>query len=214
MLGKELFCYIKLQKGLNSDINFQNIFYALFTLFRVATSENWYLILADTSRANIQVNFWCKEIYDFEDFFKYGLNGCGTKYAYFFFYTFIIFSLLLLNLLVGEMLNISATLKKQEEKVVSIYQLDDIVKLWAQFDPQGFGLMNYKDFWKFCSKIAVILGLKTQEFLNLETKKKFLKLLELPVYESSKGIFCFMFFDVVIVLSKLAVLTKMNQTKF
>lgn len=204
-----------MQKGLSSDINFQHIFYSLFTLFRVVTSESWFLILADTSRTKNELDFVCNEINNFDDYQKFGLNGCGTPIAYPFFYTFIIFSLLLVNLLVGEMLKISNTIKKQEERAVNIYHLDDILKLWAEFDPRGSGLMNYKDFWKFCSKIAGILGVKTQEFLDLETKKKFLRLLELPVYESEgeKNGFCLMFFDVVMVLSKLAVLTKINQNK-
>ena len=205
---------MKPQITLNDDINFRNIFYAMFTLFRVATAERWFLILADSSRQQ-SLNFNCHIIQDYNDYQKYGLNDCGSPYAYPFFYIFYIMILLILNLLVGIMINVSGSIKKYQERAITLYQLDDITKLWAEFDSEGSGYMNYKDFWKFSSKIAIIFGVKIEELMDLKQKKRFLKILELPVYEHicQNSIFCFSFYEVVLSLSKIAVIIKLNITK-
>jgi len=187
----------------------------MFTLFRVATSERWFLILADASRQQ-SVNFICIDLTDYNDYEKYGQFDCGSKYAYPFFYSFFIIILLIMNLLVGIMINVSGNIKKYQERAISLYQLQDIAKLWEEFDNEGWGYMNYKDFWKFSSKIAIILGLKNEEFLDYKSKKLFLKILNLPVYEFSghNHMFCFEFHDVVLALSKIAVIIKLNLSKF
>ena len=186
----------------------------MFTLFRVATAERWFLILADTTRS-MQVDFVCREISDFENYEKYGMVDCGSVYAYIYFYSFYIIIILVLNLLVGVMINASGTIIKHQERALNIYQLETIKNLWEEFDIEGCGYMNYKDFWKFSSKIAIILGVKRKEFLDLNSKKLFLKLLQLPVYEYSEqdDIFCFAFHDVLLALSKIAVIIKLNITK-
>ena len=186
----------------------------MFTLFRVATSEKWFMILADVSRQN-SVNFICVNLSYYDDYNKYGLMDCGSPLAYPFFYIFFIIILLVLNLLVGIMINVSGNLKKYQERAINIYQLEDIVKLWEEFDIDGSGYMNYKDFWKFSSKIAINLGVKNDEFLDYKSKKLFLKILDLPVYEHQdhNQMFCFAFHDVVLALSKIAVIIKLNISK-
>ena len=186
----------------------------MFTLFRVATSERWFLILADSSRQQ-SLNFICVNVSNYDEYNKFGLMDCGSPYAYPFFYFFFIIISLVLNLLVGNMINVSGNLKKYQERAVNIYQLEDIVKLWEELDSDGLGYMNYKDFWKLSSKIAIILGVKNEEFLDYKSKKLFLKLLNLPVYEclAPNLMFCFTFHDVVLAFSKIAVMIKMNITK-
>lgn len=113
------------------------------------------------------------------------------------------------------MINVSGNLKKYQKRAINIYQLQDIVKLWEEFDIDGSGYMNYKDFWKFSSKIAIILGMKQEEFLDYNSKKLFLKLMNLPVYEYGQyQMFCFAFHDVVLALSKIAVIIKLNISKY
>ena len=82
-------------------------------------------------------------------------------------------------------------------------------------DPEGSGYMNYKDFWKFSSQIAIILGVKSNEFLDHNSKKLFLKMLGIQVYEyeGKNNMFCFAFHDVVLALSKIAVIIKMKLSK-
>lgn len=215
LLAYRMFCYLKPQKFANSaDINFSNILYSMFSLARVATIEQWYLILADCTRM-MQSNFVCQNIDNYEQFQIYGQNGCGSLWAYPFFYSYYLIILLIFNLLVGIIINLSANIRKCEESSVNIYQLKDITKLWSEYDIEGCGYINYKDFWTFSSRIALILGVKIEELRNIESKKKFLKLLNLPMYESIKedNILCFKFQEVVLVLSKISVMIKFQITK-
>ena len=183
----------------------------MFTLFRIATTEQWYLIIADCSRS-IQSNFICNSVSSYHDYTLYGQSGCGTLWAYPFFISFYLIILLIFNLLVGIIINISGAIKKHEESSVNIYQLDDIKRLWAEYDPQGTGYMDYKEFWMFSSKIAIILGVQIEELLDFDKKKKFLKMLSLKIYEDVKNnnIFCLNFHEVVLSLSKIAVMIKFN----
>ena len=213
LVGVQLFAYIKHQKYVSSsDINFSNTLYSMFTLFRIVTIEQWYFILADTSRS-MNSNFVCHHISNYYDYTQYGQTGCGTSLAYPYFYSFYIIMLLVLNLLVGIMINISGSIKKHEESSVNIYQLDDIKKLWVEYDPKGTGYIHYTDFWLFSSRIAIILGVKMRDLLNYETRKEFLKALNINIYESlrNNNIFCLNFHEVVLSFSKMAVLMKFNN---
>lgn len=196
----------------SSNINFSNIFYSIFTLFRIATLEQWYPILADCSRIQ-QSDFTCVSISSFIDYQKYGQNGCGTLWAYPYFLSFYFIILLILNLLVGIVINISGMIRKCEESSVNVYQLDDIKNLWVEYDPQGCGYIDYKDFWVFSSRIAVILGVKIKDLLDFDTRKQFLKILDFKIYEDIKNnnIFCLDFHEVVLTLSRMAVLLKFNN---
>ena len=198
----------------NDDIKFSNILYSMFTLFRIATLEQWFLLLADCLRVQ-EIDFICNSVNNFNDYQQLGQTGCGTLWAYPYFLTFYVIILIIFNLLVGIIINISGSIKKYEDSSINIYQLDDIRNLWAEYDQKGCGYMDYKDFWVFSSRIAIILGVKVEELLNLDTKKKFLKLLNLQIYENVKknNIFCFKYHEVVLTLSKVAVMIKMHISK-
>ena len=103
------------------------------------------------------------------------------------------------------MINVSSSIRKYQKRAISLYQLDVITKLWAEFDTEGHGFMNYKDFWKFSSRIAIILGIKSENFLDPRSKKLFLKILNLPVYEYSghNSMFCLSFHEVYLHYRKL-----------
>lgn len=184
----------------------------MFTLFRIATIEQWFLILADCSRST-QTNFICHDITNYELYEKYGQNGCGTMWSYPYFFSFYIIILVVLNLLVGVMINISGSIKKHEESSVNIYQLHDIRKLWAEYDPKGYGYIDYKDFWLFSSRIALILGVKLKDLLDFKFRKQFLKVLNLKIYEDVKNnnIFCLNFYEVVLKLSRMSVVMKIQK---
>ena len=208
-----MFPYLKPQKYVNSEnINFENIFFSMFTLFRIATIEQWFFILADCSRLQ-QSNFACNPVTSFIDYQQFGQTGCGTFWAYPYFLSFYIIILLILNLLVGMMINISGLIRKYEESSVNIYQLGDIKKLWLEYDPKGCGYIDYKDFWIFSSRIAIILGVQIKDLLEFETRKQYLKILNLRIYEDvqNNNIFCLNFHEVVLTLSRMAVLLKFTN---
>ena len=121
----------------------------------------------------------------------------------------ILVSLLILNLFVAMILTTTEEIAKIEELSVNSYQLFEIRTLWKQFDKDGTGFIDYKQFWQFASKIALIFNVNPNELLDVGNKKKFLKSLQLPVYENGETrIFCYKFYDVVISLAKVSVILK------
>lgn len=212
-LGIQTFAYLKPQKYANSeDINFSNILYSMFTLFRIATNEEWYFIVADCSRS-LQSNFVCNDVNNYQDYQKFGQTNCGTLWAYPFFFSFYLLILLVFNLLVGVMIKVSGTIRKYEESSVNVYQLNDIINLWAEFDPMGSGYLNYKDFWLFSSRIAIILGVQIKDLLDFEFRKHFLKTLKLKIYEDVKNnnLFCVNFHEVILKFSRMSVVMKFRN---
>ena len=72
ILGINLFAYLKNGITVNGvDIHFRNFGTTLFTLIRIATSEAWFMIVADCARKS-QPNWICVDISNYEDFIKYG----------------------------------------------------------------------------------------------------------------------------------------------
>jgi len=100
-------------------------------------------------------------------------------------------------------------IKKIEELSVNRYQLYKIRNLWKEFDQDGTGFIDFKKFWQFASRIALIFDVKPDDLLNVSNKKNFLKALHLPVYENKESsVFCYKFYDVVITLAKVSVILK------
>jgi len=125
-------------------------------------------------------------------------------------------SIIIFNLLVGIVINLSTKIQKCEESSINIYQLNDIQNVWSEFDKNGTGYINYKDFWIFLSRISLTLGMQVEELRNIDNKKKFLKILNLPIYEnvSRNNIYSFKFQEVVLVLSKISVMMKFGISQY
>ena len=113
------------------------------------------------------------------------------------------------------MLSASEEIRKIEDSAVNRFKMYDILKLWKLYDPKGEGFINYKDFWKFCGEIAIIFGVQKKDLLDIKNKKDFLRVLDLPVYESTKNhIFCYRFHDVLKSLCKMSVMLKYGVDEF
>lgn len=233
VLGVDLFVYMKPQSNVGgSNVNFRSIFISMMNLFRCMTGESWYLQYADCARTQ-QSNFVCYDVSTYEDYIKYGdkffffkynknifkigLNGCGRPvHAFLYFFSFIVVvTLLILNLFVATILTATEEITKIEELSINRYQLNGIKHLWKEFDPKGSGYLDYKNFWRFSSKIAIIFGVKREDLLDISNRKNFLKVLELPVYENQETkIFSYKFHDVVIALAKVSVMLKYDVNKY
>ncbi|KAL4496078.1 hypothetical protein ABPG72_015500 [Tetrahymena utriculariae] len=211
LLSLNIFPYLKFQSTINEyDLNFQGFFQALFSFIRIVTLEMWYLIPFEASQ-KMAPHFVCRDdMYDYNDFVKYGFQSCGSVISYLFFYIFfLIFTLIILNLFVATIIESYKEAFSADESAINHYQLDDILKLWTKFDPQGKGYISYKEFWQFSSQIAIIYGVNSEEFLDIENKSQFLKSLIIPIYEDPiDKIFCYKFHDVVEKLSKISVQIK------
>lgn len=144
------------------------------------------------------------------------MNGCGKPTeAYIYYFSFVVVvTLLILNLFVATVLTTTEELTKIEELSVNRYQLYRIRNLWKEFDHEGVGYLNYKKFWRFASKIAIIFNCHPDDLLDIKNKKNFLQALQLPVYENpTSKMFCYKFHDVVIALAKVSVMLKFGVQK-
>ena len=94
-----------------------------------------------------------------------------------------ILSVIFVNLLVAVILTLTAKSLNLEEQATGRYKLDNLIKLWARYDPQGRGFINYKIFFQFSMAMAVECGINKQQFLDLRKKKMFMRILNIPVYE-------------------------------
>lgn len=91
---------------------------------------------------------------------------------------------MILNLFIASILGAYDDFNKSEESAISKYQLNDVLRLWAKYDPKGMGYINYKLFWKLSSEIAIIFGVEQSDLLDIKNKKSFLKALNIPIYEN------------------------------
>lgn len=86
------------------DLHFRKFTTAMFSLIRVASSELWYALLVDCVHLR-SPDFACIYMNGYDDFIKYGYNGCGTYWAYVYYISFhLIFSLVILNLFIASIL--------------------------------------------------------------------------------------------------------------
>lgn len=167
------------------------------------------MIVADCVRKQ-SPNFICYDVIDYESFLEYGFMDCGTKWGYLYFLSFhFIYSLIIFNLFIAIIITAFDEESKALKNAVSRYQLKDINNLWKKYDSEGTGYMNYKDFWRFSSEIALIFGVSQEELLDINNRKNFLKNLKIPIYENPKEkIYCYKFHDVIIELCKVSVMLK------
>ena len=101
ILGVTLFAEVKLQETMDRHANFQNFGLALLTLFRVATGEGWVDIMFDAARQPSTI-FSCIAEQTYESKQEIGIQGCGSRTAYFYFVSFfLIVSLVFLNLFIA-----------------------------------------------------------------------------------------------------------------
>ncbi|CAD8153287.1 unnamed protein product [Paramecium pentaurelia] len=205
-LGMDLFGYLRPQSKMEGfDLHFKKFTTAMFSLIRVASSEEWWALLIDSVHVRTP-DFACIYINGYEEFQEYGYNGCGTYWAYVFYVSFhLIFSLVILNLFIASILGAYEEHAKQEQSAISKYQLHDVLNYWAQYDPNGTGFLNYKQFWKLSSEIAICFGVPVKELLDPANKKNFLRALNIPLYEDGEGLIGYLFHDVIVSLTRLSV---------
>lgn len=106
--------------------------------------------------------------------------GCGTYFAYVYFILFhMLIVLLVFNLLIATMTAAYDENYEKEYKSVNIFQLQDCLKLWQKYDPDGTGLIPYKKFWRLSSEIAILFGISKRKLIK--SKQKFLEELDIEI---------------------------------
>ncbi|KAL4460880.1 hypothetical protein ABPG74_016352 [Tetrahymena malaccensis] len=218
LIGLNLFPYLKPQLYINGyDLSFRDFTSTVATLIRVAQSEFWFGLVVDAGREQ-QPNFVCYNVSSYTDFEIHGFSGCGHELsAYIYFFSFhLIVSIMIVNLLLALIIDGSAEAFKIQDAALNRYQLDQIQDLWMEYDKDGQGFINYKDFWQFSSRISIIYGVKQEDLLDINHKKDFLKVLQIPIYELQQkdshgqkiSQFGYIYHDVIIKLTAISVILK------
>lgn len=83
--------------------------------------------------------------------------------------------------------------------------MQDCLKLWQKYDPDGTGVIAYKKFWRLSSEIAILFGISKKKLIK--SKQKFLEELDIEVFQSvepkQSSVLCYKFHDVLTQFSKI-----------
>ena len=72
LFGNQIFPFIRPQSIVNGiDMHFRDFGGSLVSLIRVASGEQWFLVVGDISRERAP-NYACLDVQNYEDFSKYG----------------------------------------------------------------------------------------------------------------------------------------------
>ena len=118
-------------------------------------------------------NWVCFEINSFEDFKRYGQNGCGSLgWAISFFLTFhIIYSLILMSTFMTLIVDAYSEVRQEENSHITRFVLEKVRELWSKSDPDAKGFIPYREFWMFTAQLLEIYEGK----INKEDIAKLLK---------------------------------------
>lgn len=113
-IGVELFCFLRHNQEIDSfNQNYQDLTHSIFSTQKFTFLESPIGQMKDTSQT-LQPNFICFEIKNYEDFQKYGQNGCGNPIAslLFFLSYHIFYSLFLTPMFLAFIVDIYSDLKR------------------------------------------------------------------------------------------------------
>ena len=98
-----------------------------------------------------------------------GILGCGTRLAYPYFISYVcIVTLILTNLFLAVVVGGYMESKKENEAVISPAQIDEFLDKWAEYDPQGTGLISPEQFAFLIHDLPQPLGLKDNASVRYE----------------------------------------------
>ena len=201
------FGFVRFQTSISSDSNFQTFQLAFMTLLRISTGEGWGGLMSDFSRQQLP-NFVCVDIINYEDYKKFGNNGCGTGWSYLFFFSYeLIFKMIVLNLFIAVILQSFEDYTHRANFIVNDDGLFKAQDMWKLYDSNAIGLISMKDYEKFINILPNPLGIQRD---CGESLMKYSNSLGIPVYRyksSKKKEFFFFYYDFFLAASKKAVLT-------
>ena len=152
VIGTYLLPYLRYSVDMDGyTTGFNSLFTSMTTLIKVASGEGWFFHTAAAVQG-LAPNFVCNDISTEQDFLRYGQTGCGTLWAYPYFFSFhLIFSVVVMNLLIATVLSAYNENYEKEFSSVNVFQLTDTLSYWQKYDPKGLGVISYKKFWRLSS---------------------------------------------------------------
>lgn len=98
-----------------------------------------------------------------------GIIGCGTYIAYPFFISYIIVvTLILINLFLAIVVGGYVESKKESEAVISPNQMEEFLDKWAEYDPQGDGIITPEQYAFLIHDLPQPLGQKDNASVKYE----------------------------------------------
>ena len=151
VLGVQLFTFVKIGDGIDDGFsNFKTFGNSILLLVRIATMDNWSILMADVSNTK---NCGPETNGD-------GVDDCGTPYAPLYFFTFLIIAVfVLLNILVAIILDNFNTSQKIDHSDVRLQDLKRFSDEWTKYDPDATMLMPTRHFWKLIAQLKPPLGI-------------------------------------------------------
>jgi len=165
-VGVELYAIIGFNgNGLSEQSNFRSIGNAMQFLMKISTGEGWnalmYTMLEERDDCDLdpvynETSHWCIDERDYPNCTE--INGCEAGYSVFiFFYSFtLIVSYVILNLIVGVVLE--GFENSNEGDILSLSDLQNFVKTWALFDPEASCYIKAADLQSFFARLEPPLG--------------------------------------------------------
>ena len=149
VIGISLFAEIKHNGPMGKFLGFTGFYKSFITLIRIATGENWNVLMIALSRQN-EPNFDCKETPTYQDFVDAGYEpqGCGSSavtQVYFISYIFLV-GLIFLNLFIAIILQGYYQTTELEKQVVNSEIMARYKDAWAEYDPEATGYIEASKF--------------------------------------------------------------------
>eukprot|EP01012_Entosiphon_sulcatum_P064420 TRINITY_DN9323_c0_g1_i1.p1 TRINITY_DN9323_c0_g1~~TRINITY_DN9323_c0_g1_i1.p1 ORF type:complete len:1795 (+),score=324.48 TRINITY_DN9323_c0_g1_i1:735-5387(+) len=137
VVGMQQYGNIKFQSDLNSDANFRTFTSSIFTLFRMATLDNWNDLMRNADlRAS---NGACTATATF--------NDCGGRSAVVYFTTFFaIGTYVFLNIVIAIIVDNFTYCFNQRDFMFQAKHLKQYRELWSTVDPKAKGWIPVRDF--------------------------------------------------------------------
>ena len=166
-VGVLLFGTVRINEGMNHHANFQRFWNALNVLLRIATNDDWYLVMADCTATPPACS--------------YELGDCGTPIAQWYFSSFVaLASIIMLNLFTAVIIeNFEKTQEQDSWKIVP-GALEEFRELWSEYD-DGTQTISPHNLYDLLTRLTPPLGLGPTT-TNVELVR-FVSMLDIPLNE-------------------------------
>ena len=207
IVGMELFCFLRPNQEIDGiNQSYEDFFSALSALLKFSIMEAPIEQIKDAMQTS-QPNFVCFEISSYEEFEKYGQNGCGRPLlaALFFIVFHSILNFLLIPIFIATIVDGYAETKELENSAITRNFISKLTEEWNEIDREAKGHISYHQFWHFCPAFMKLFEQEKslKDIGSLARKKSdFLESVDVEVYESEEGVTCVDFHSLIVCLTK------------
>lgn len=95
------------------------------------------------------------------DIEKYGIKGCGTKWAYPYFISFILLvPMMIINLFMAIVIEGYFISESEHESIINQKHIEELINKWSEYDPKGTGFISYENMTLLLHDLYPPIGLK------------------------------------------------------